>query len=82
MKKRNRPISNPGGKMTSKKPLGNILRLPVTSELFERDRSVRIRLTVSGNSSTKKKIEGYLKKHLRSHKAVAVTIPTPITGLM
>lgn len=73
MKKRNRPISNPGDKMTSKKPLGNILRLPVTSELLERDRSVRIRLTVSGNSSTKKKIEGYLKKHLRSLKAVALT---------
>jgi len=73
VKKRNRPIGNPGDKMTSKKPLGNILRLPVTSEPSEGDRSVRIRLTVSGKSSTKKKIEGYLKKHLRSLEGVALT---------
>lgn len=73
MKKRKTPISNPGDKMTSKKPLGNILRLPVTSQPLERDRSVRIRLTVSGKSATKKRIEGYLKKHLRSLEGVAVT---------
>ncbi len=82
MKKRSRPISNPGDKRTSKNPLGNILRLPMTSELLQRDCSVRIRLTVSGNNSTKKKIEGYLKKHLRSLKAVTLQIPTLITGLM
>lgn len=73
MKKRDRLVSNPGDKATSRKSVDNLLLFPVSTEPSELEPPVRIKLTVSGKSAAKKKIEGYLKKYLESLEAVTVT---------
>ncbi len=73
MKKRDRLISNPGDKVISGKSVDNLLLFPVSTEPSELEPPVRIKLTVSGKSGAKKKIEGYLKKYFKSLEAVTIT---------
>ncbi len=73
MKKRDRLASNLGDKVTSRESVDNLLLFPVSTEPSELEPSVRVKLTVSGKSAAKKKIEGYLKKYLKSLEAVTIT---------
>ena len=73
MKNRDRLISKRGDKITSRKSMDNLLLFPVSTEPSELQHSVRVKLTVSGKSAAKKKIEGYLKKYLKSLEAVTIT---------
>ncbi|MGC8654815.1 MAG: hypothetical protein ACP5US_12580 [Candidatus Kryptoniota bacterium] len=73
MKKRDRLVINPGDKATSRESVDNLLLFPVSTEPSELEPPVRIRLTVSGKSAAKKKIEGYLTKYFKSLETVTIT---------
>ena len=73
MKKRDRLISKRVDKLSSRESVDDLLTFPILTEPSELPASVRIKLSVSGKSAAKKKIEGYLKKYLKSLEAVTIT---------
>ena len=73
MKKRDRLISKRVDKLSSRESVDDLLPFPILTEPSELPASVRIKLSVSGKSAARKKIEGYLKKYLKSLEGVIIT---------
>ena len=73
MKKRDRLISKRVDKLSSQESVDDLLPFPILTEPSELPASVRIKLSVTGKSAAKKKIEGYLKNYLKSLEGVTIT---------
>ncbi len=72
MKKRDRLIGKRVDKISPRESVDDLLPFPILTEPSELPTSVRIKLSVSGKSAAKKKIEGYLKKYLKSLEGVTI----------